>query len=271
MAKMADMQGLGHPEGHNYEAGSPHLKHTQLREAICESLRAQICKILARKPSCRVLEVGAGHGDFTDVLLGSGAEVVVTEMSEASASVLSNRYRHNPRVRVVLDSDGQWLSHTSESFDLVVCISVLHHIPDYVSFLDLAFQKTLPGGGFVTWQDPLWYPRRSRSNLALDKGAYFAWRLGQGEISRGISTRARRLRGVMDESNPSDMVEYHVVRNGVDEQAVVRLASKYFNDAQMRLYWSTQSRLLQAAGGRTRFKTTFGVIATDAKGASVTA
>ena len=73
--------------------------------------------------------------------------------------------------------------------------------------------------------------------------------------------RIRRRRGVYNES-PSDLVEYHVVREGVDEEAIFDLLRPRFVAARVFAYWSTQSPMLQALGQRSRLKTNFGVIAT---------
>lgn len=79
------------------------------------------------------------------------------------------------------------------------------------------------------WQDPLWYPRRGRFNPSADKLAYMAWRVTQGDIKTGVSSHWRRIRRIYDESNPSDMIEYHVVRDGVDELAIMRLGERFFS------------------------------------------
>ena len=107
-----------------------------------------------------------------------------------------------------------------------------------------------PGGTVLTFQDPLWYPRQSKLAAVLSWGSYFVWRLGQGELRRGLRTRWRRLRRIYDESEPADMVEYHVVRQGVDESALLDLFSARFTDVEMDTYFSTPMPALQSFGGR---------------------
>jgi hypothetical protein len=58
------------------------------------------------------------------------------------------------------------------------------------------------------------------------------------------------------------MVEYHVVRDGVDEQAIVDLLAPMFERVELFTYWSTQSRAAQAIGRRLGLVNTFGVAAT---------
>lgn len=254
-----NVQEQGHPEGHDYVKGSPHLRHEALRTRISQSLTDIITAIQRDKGTCKVLEVGAGHGVFTESLLRSGATVVVTEMSAPSATHLQHLYGGSANVEIVHDPTGEWLGQSGSIFDAVMCISVLHHIPNYLGFLDTAFRRIEPGGAFVSWQDPLWYPRRSRMNLAADQGAYYSWRLTQGQLRKGFSTRLRRLRGTFDEHDPADMVEYHVVRDGVDEMAILELGNHFFESTNLLTYWSTQSAALQRLGKKLDLRSTFGL------------
>jgi hypothetical protein len=73
----------------------------------------------------------------------------------------------------------------------------------------------------------------------------------------------RRSRGLLDEDNPSDMVEYHIVRNGVDESAIRGLLLENFGEVQVMPYWSNQSAAVQSIGTRLRLRNTFGVLATN--------
>ena len=122
------------------------------------------------------------------------------------------------RVEVIFDESGEGILERDEQWDLAVIVSVLHHIPDYLRFCDRLSGLIAPGGGIFTVQDPLYYPRMSKVAHRADRAAYLTWRLFQGDYARGINTRLRRLRGVYDDTQPSDLVEYHVVRDGVDER-----------------------------------------------------
>lgn len=259
----ATMQDLGHPRGHDYEIGSPHLSHPQLRNWIVGMLREVVYERFAAVGKARALEVGAGHGAFTDHLLAAGATVTVTEMSVASAELLRQRYEHNPSARVVLDLTGDATARLGERYDLVLCASVLHHIPDYLAAIRSLTALIAPGGWFLSFQDPLWYPRRTRLSLGADRGAYFAWRLLRGDLVEGVRSLARRARNVYDDGNPRDMVEYHVLRNGCDEQAIAATLRPFFRWVQVLPYWSTQSRVLQRVGERVGGCSSFAVVAKD--------
>jgi SAM-dependent methyltransferase len=252
-----------HPHDFDYVEGSPHLKHPTLRTRVEDSLRELVAEQLTARGRCRVLEVGAGHGGFTEVLLAAGADVTVTEMSGPSAEAIAARYDGDPRVTVVYDPNATWADETSEQFDLVACISVLHHIPDYVAFLESMVRLTSDGGSFVSWQDPTWYPRRTLVTHRAEQASYFAWRARQGDLKRGLQTRVRRLRGVYDETNSADMSEYHVVRSGVDQLALQQCAQQHYASVQLVYYWSTQSGLGQRLGDRWNLPNTFALVARD--------
>ena len=98
-------------------------------------------------------------------------------------------------------------------------------------------------------------------------GAYWGfgepiWRAVQGDYVRGLRTRVRRLRGVYDDTDPSDLVEYHVVRQGVDEEAIRTLLADRFGSVEIFRYWASQAPVFQRLGDRSRLVTDFGVEAT---------
>jgi SAM-dependent methyltransferase len=260
-ASMASLQEVDYGADRDYTHGSPHLVHVQLRTRIEDDLSRLVRMTRAERGTCHALEVGAGHGTFTGTLLAAGATVTVTEMSEPSVAVLKQRFA-GADVEVIYDSEGvQAAQVAARGCDLVIFISVLHHIPNYLTTVGELVNGLRSGGAFYCAQDPMWYPSRSRFNMAADRGAYMLWRLGQGNVKRGLKTRVRRLRGVYDETEAADMVEYHVVRQGVDERALATLLRERFDVVETWLYWSTQAKWLQRLGERLGWKSTFGMIA----------
>lgn len=253
---------LGHPLGCGFMKGSPHALHHSIRGRVLGGVQRVVTGILDQKDQCRVLEIGAGQGTFTDHILAMGAEVEVTETSESNVQALRHRFRHNQRVTIKYDIDGN-VALDGALVDVVLCISVLHHIPSYRAAVRRLVRRVAPGGAFVSFQDPLWHPRRSFASLAAERGAYLLWRLGQGQYRRGLASFVRQHRGTYDRTNPSDMVEYHSVRKGVDELALRTLLHPSFGAVEIQRYWSTNAGWLQFAGERVAPPTTFGVLALD--------
>ena len=255
-------QEVAHGEGHDYTVGSPHLSHISLRDTIHGRIGWVLDDIVRTKGRCDVLEIGAGHGSFTESVLAAGGSATVTEMSQSSAAYLRNKFAGNPNVRVLYDADGAAPLREDVRYDVILFISVIHHIPDYIGAITALCDTVLnPGGAVVTFQDPLWYPRMSRSARVLSRGSYFAWRLTRGDVRRGLGTRWRRLRGVYSESHPSDLTEYHVMRQGVDEVALLKLFRQRFAYVDLETYFSTQSEILHEFGEDRFPPNTFGITA----------
>jgi len=264
---VARLQDTSHGEGHDYVVGSPHLRHDALRDRLYDKIRGAIAEVLKRQPSCAVLEVGAGHGFFVETVIGAGGTSTVTEMSKASYDFLKSKFGSNPEVQIIYDADGCAPFHVGKQFDVILLISVIHHIPDYIKTVtNLCNDVIRPGGIIVTFQDPLWYPRQTRWARILSSASYFAWRVTQRNLKRGLKTRWRRLRRTFDDS-ASDLVEYHVVRQGVDECALIELLEPRFADVKLDRYFSTQSPLLQAIGAKYFPSNTFGIVASGRRDA----
>lgn len=262
-----EMQEAEFGEHFDYRAGSPHLKHFRLQESLLETLGEVVRRTRARGLPPTLLEVGAGHGGYTEAFLAAGCQVTATEMSRPSLQRLHHRFGLNPGFSAVFDEDGSLRVLGADRFSLIVCISVLHHIPDYVSFVRRAVHEHLAvGGTFVSVQDPLWYPRVRPTIRYLDRTAYFSWRLTQGSYRVGAKTLLRRLRGVYDPGLPNDMVEYHVVRSGVDERAVISVLDGMFERTSLLPYWSAQAAPWQRLGERLNLKNTFALEAEGYRG-----
>jgi SAM-dependent methyltransferase len=261
---MPNFQEAGHGIGHDY-GRAPHLRHASLRGRI-ESSLSHSCSGLGTRGSLAVLEIGAGHGPFTPTLLSLGAHVTMTEMSKPAVDRLKDVFAREPRVKVIHDAEGLWPFETDRQFDAVVCVSVLHHIPDYLQAIRRYAEITRPGGAFISWQDPLWYSRLPFWDRLAAQVAYYWCRLPRGEWQRGARTLSRRVRGILDESEESDMVEYHVVRNGVDEEAIQEFLISLYGSVAIERYWSTQSVWWQRWGERRGLVSSFGSVATHRRG-----
>jgi 2-polyprenyl-3-methyl-5-hydroxy-6-metoxy-1,4-benzoquinol methylase len=96
-----------------------------------------------------VLEVGAGHGTFTEMLSGRGHRVVATEVSERCVGILRARFATNERVTVVQGGAGAVAGLPLH--DAAVLINVLEHIPDDDAVLRELGAALNPGGRLILW------------------------------------------------------------------------------------------------------------------------
>ena len=247
----------------DYRRGSPHLSHLALHDRLVEVLREVVQRLADQGLPLRVLEIGAGHGGFTEPALAMGCEVTAVDMSGPSVDELRRRFGTNPKLHAVHDPDGT-LRDAGDDYSLLMFVSVLHHIPDYISYLQDACKRITNGGSLLTLQDPALYSRHGTAHHA-EQAAYFMWRLGQGNLTQGIQTRLRRARGIFDETEPRDMVEYHVIRDGVDEEKILSFAKTTFSDVSLIEYWSSQLGFAQRFGERFGLQGSFGIVANEYK------
>jgi SAM-dependent methyltransferase len=252
-----------HDEAYDY-AGTPHLAHPELRGWIVDLVSEVAHRAVSRGLPPRILEIGAGDGGLTEPLLARGFEVTGTEVSRPAIERLQAAYGANPGFRAIYDAGGDTDDLEGGPFSVVVTASVLHHIPDYLSFVETVVNRHLaPGGSFVSVQDPLRYDTMSPVAHRFDRAAYLVWRLGRGNRMSGLVSLKNRITGKLDPSRPGDMVEYHVVRNGVDEEALQELLNGSFRDMRVLPYWSNQSRLAFRTGRRLNLANQFALVAED--------
>ena len=206
-------------EGEHYDE-APHLKHRSINTALLARLHEAIGDVCEHGLPPTLLDVGAGVGPFVGPALAAGCEVTATDMAPTAVERLRERYARNASFAGVLDAAGD-LREVPNNFSIILYASVLHHIPDYTSALENSLQHLAPGGALLTFQDPLWYPSMQRGVHLLHTGAYLGWRATQRRnYLSGIRSRLRRATGRFDSDNPSDMVEYHVVREGVNQHQI---------------------------------------------------
>lgn len=97
----------------------------------------------------RVLEVGAGHGTFTELLARDSRSVLAQDISERCVGLLQERFAGQPQVRV---SSGSFADLEAEGpFDSAVLINVLEHIPDDETALVHLSDLLAPGGKLILW------------------------------------------------------------------------------------------------------------------------
>lgn len=243
-------------------SGAPHIKHDSLRRKYGEA----VVKVydLARQSTerPRILDLGAGEGSTTVPLLELGAEVTAVDVSENQLRSLVARCQHfGDSLNIRCEDVGEMLRTDDRNYDVIVACSFLHHIPDYLSLIRNAVGRLGPAGLFLSFQDPLRYDSVGVLTGMFTAVAYFSWRMFKGDQLGGLQRRIRRARGIYLDDCEKDNAEYHVTRNGVDQDAIVHLLQDEGFDCEQIRYFSTQSGLFQPIGTLLGVKNTFGVIA----------
>lgn len=104
----------------------------------------------------RILDVGCGLGENTILLARLGADVTAMDISpQMLDNVAHIAKRYNVSCKTSLQ-DGKKLDFAPESFDVVLCANVFHHIENKEFFLENVHQILKKGGIAVFW-DPLKY------------------------------------------------------------------------------------------------------------------
>lgn len=266
LALRANVDQYNHFDERQYVNGAPHLKHA----SIGKTYRSLVATALSRRgldpTMVEVLELGAGNGLASIPWFERHVRLTAVDSSPSMLEDFKRKAAPFGIKPSLVPADVlNYVATTTDNFDIVTHVSMLHHIPDYLALLTRSSALVKPGGCLLTFQDPLRYDRMPRHDRYLERAAYFAWRAGQGNLKRGLKTRWRRLRGIYSPAEVVDFDEYHVVRNGVDSERIAGLLQESFATVEVIQYWSTYSRILQSLGERTHLKSSFGILASRRK------
>jgi SAM-dependent methyltransferase len=245
-----------------YIDGAPHIKHASLRRFYA-NLVMQVfyyAKQYTRTPN--VLDLGAGEGSVTLPFLELGAKVVAIDVSRSQLDLLQSKCEpFSYMLEVRCEDINDTLKEKREKYDIIVANSFLHLVPDYVGMIREAITILSPFGQFFSFQDLLRYDTVGKNTFLFSTLSYFSWRVFKGDLLGGLKRRIRRSHGIFLEDSVYDNVEYHIARNGVDQDAIYGLFREQGFDCSVIRYFSTQSRLFQWLGSALGVKNTFGIIA----------
>jgi len=138
-------------------------------------------------PGKRVLEPGAGNGEFTLRLAPSGAEIIGVEIAPKQVAIAGQRLAPYSNATVI-EGDVCHLPFAEASFDAVVGNAVLHHF-DLTQTLP-EFYRVLKPGGYFFFTEPnmlnpqiavekniKWIGRRLQNSP--DETAFFRWQMAR--------------------------------------------------------------------------------------------
>ena len=133
-----------HPE----DTGNPFWKlYRQKRVEVLASART----LLADRSDARVLDIGGGMGRIA-VPLAATYDVVLCDVSDAMLDLARAAAAKAPtptRLHAALVDASQPLPYADESFDLIVCLDLLVHLPDPQAAVCELFRVLKPGGHVI--------------------------------------------------------------------------------------------------------------------------
>jgi ubiquinone/menaquinone biosynthesis C-methylase UbiE len=129
----------------------------------------------------QVLEIGAGTGRFTEVLLEQDNDVIAFDISNPMLQKLRQRLKSHPNYKLLrtILGDARIMGVESSSVDAIVCFNALSHIPEHKRVFH-EIQRVLRPGGLFLFNIPnylsLYYPI----------GLYVKWR--EKSVTRNVYT-----------------------------------------------------------------------------------
>jgi 2-polyprenyl-3-methyl-5-hydroxy-6-metoxy-1,4-benzoquinol methylase len=94
-----------------------------------------------------ILEAGSGAGRFTEVLVGTGADVLSFDLSTAVDANYANNGQHANLC--LMQADMSAIPVRPRSIDKVLCLGVLQHTPDPAAAFQYLTECVRPGGELV--------------------------------------------------------------------------------------------------------------------------
>lgn len=103
---------------------------------------------------CKILDLGCGAGILSEALAHAGAIVTGVDMSADALEAGRLHWEQNPANRnlsltYLHQTVEQLATQQPESFDLIVCMEMVEHVPNYQSILDACAQLLKPNGVLV--------------------------------------------------------------------------------------------------------------------------
>ena len=116
----------------------------------------------------KILDVGCGGGVFSESMAANGAQVTAIDLAQESLDVAKlHLYESNHSIDYINQTVEDFAKNHENSFDVIVCMEMLEHVPDPQSIVDACAKILKPGG----W---LFLSTINRSSKAMMLGIFVA-------------------------------------------------------------------------------------------------
>ncbi len=180
-------------------------------------LRRQLLDIQKQVSGNSLLDIGTGSGLITECAKDIFEVRIGTDLSFNIISNYRNRFTH------AIISDANNLCFKDNSFDVITCFSVLHHLYSFDSLVNEVDRVLKPGGIFYSDHDmDLYFKRRFSIPLYLYR-----------KICNIPSRYIKAGKGIDRETY--NLSEYH--KNGLDSSLLIRLFETKGFSVNIKFHW----------------------------------
>lgn len=252
-----------------YDSYETYLFDPTLQQSLEDDLDSigSYLRPLGRTPSC--LECGGGTGNLTLKMCARGWQVTVVDVSDTMLGLLREKARaQGCSPTLVHNSIEKFLATASESYDLIVFSSVLHHLYSYSLVIERAIQQLRLGGIFYSNYDPVapGQPLLSRGFNSIDIALAKVF-FDSKDVLPGIVRRLRKLFSAKDSMfgravvSAGDLAEFHVGTGVDDHQIVKTLRASGFSVVEHQRFATGRTTLIRFLNKRLRLLESFKLIA----------
>ena len=166
--------------------------------------------------NAKVLDIGAGMGEFASILTNKGFQVVCTDGAKhCHEHLLKNGFQSN-----LVDLEIEKLPFSGESFDLVVSIEVIEHLWNTEQYLS-EIKRVLKPGGYFICTTPNYNHWRFRFDTLLGRFERFTY-------------RSRHKKFYTTRSLPRELCEYFSIKKqlglGWLPKTGIQFITRYFQN-----------------------------------------
>jgi 2-polyprenyl-3-methyl-5-hydroxy-6-metoxy-1,4-benzoquinol methylase len=203
-------------------------------QALLEADLDRILQLLQRPAAqVRALDACGGSGNISLKLLRRGVQVTLADISEELQAIFRRKCAAEGfTAKIHTGEIADFLSHSGDSFDLIVFSSALHHLENVEAVLCLARERMAPGGLLFTVFDPTSRAQHHLLTRALQRVDYYGFKVfcQTSDVFAAFGRRTKRLlsgtraanksAAAVNESTAGLLAEYHVEK-GIDDLALV--------------------------------------------------
>lgn len=87
------------------------------------------------RPGDRVLDVGFGLGYGLEIMIAAGGKLSGIDIDCKAVNNAQQLVKEYSSIEEIREYDGKTIPYPDKSFDIVTCIDVIEHVPDYLGLL----------------------------------------------------------------------------------------------------------------------------------------